>query len=122
MLSSQIIQTSIDELKAITKVDLCVYDLGGMLLAKTTDMSDINTAMLEGFIDSPADGQVIGSHHLLKAWDEGEVLCIVVAKGTADDAYMVGKIAVCQLQNLSVAYKEKFDRNNFFQNLLLPKY
>ncbi len=119
MLSSQIIQTSIDELKAITKVDLCVYDLGGILLAKTADMSDLNPDMLESFISSPADGQVIGSYHLLKVWDEGEVLYVVVAKGTSDDAYMVGKIAVCQLQNLSIAYKEKFDRNNFFQNLLL---
>ncbi|MDE6673753.1 MAG: helix-turn-helix domain-containing protein, partial [Acetatifactor sp.] len=33
--------------------------------------------------------------------------------------YMVGKIAVCQIQNLAIAYKERFDRNNFFQNLLL---
>ena len=29
MITSQIIQTSIDELKAITKVDLGVYDLNG---------------------------------------------------------------------------------------------
>lgn len=119
MLSSQIIQTSIDELKTITKVDLCVYDLGCMLLAKTTDINEIDTTILEGFISSPADGQVIGTHHLLKVWDEGEVLYVVVAKGATDDAYMVGKIAVCQLQNLSIAYKERFDRNNFFQNLLL---
>jgi len=119
MLSSQIIQTNIDELKAITKVDLCVYDLGGILLAKTTDMSDVNSALLDGFIESPADSQVIGNHHLLKVWDEGELLYVIIAKGTSEDAYMVGKIAVCQLQNLSIAYKEKFDRNNFFQNLLL---
>ena len=44
---------------------------------------------------------------------------VLVAKGAADDAYMIGKIAVCQIQNLIIAYKERFDRNNFFQNLLL---
>jgi carbohydrate diacid regulator len=32
---------------------------------------------------------------------------------------MIGKVAVCQLQNLIIAYKEHFDKNNFFQNLLL---
>ena len=37
----------------------------------------------------------------------------------ACDAYMVGKIAVSQIQNLIIAYKERFDRNNFFQNLIL---
>ena len=63
--------------------------------------------------------QVIGVHHLLKIMDEGELLYILVARGAQDDVYMVGKIAVSQLQNLIIAYKERFDRNNFFQNLLL---
>lgn len=119
MISSQIIQTSIDELKAITKVDLCVYDLSGGLVASTTNQIEINGDLVSGFANSPADSQVIGTHHLLKILDEGELLYILVAKGTSEDVYMVGKIAVCQLQNLAIAYKERFDRNNFFQNLLL---
>ena len=119
MLSSQTIQTSIDELKAITKVDLCVYDPVGAVMATTMDMKEISGSLISGFAASPADSQVIGTHHLLKIWDEGELLFVIVAKGTGDDAYMVGKIAVCQIQNLAIAYKERFDRNNFFQNLLL---
>lgn len=119
MISNQIIQTSIDELKAITKVDLCVYDLGGMALASTTDRIDIGVELIVGFANSPADSQVIGAHHLLKIQDEGELLYVLVARGAGEDAYMIGKIAVCQIQNLAVAYKERFDRNNFFQNLLL---
>ena len=119
MISSQTIQTSIDELKAITKVDLCVYDLSGGRVAYTSDMPDITPNLVSGFANSPADSQVIGMHHLLKILDEGELLYVLVAKGMSDDAYMIGKIAVCQIQNLAVAYKERFDRNNFFQNLLL---
>ncbi len=119
MISSQTIQTSIDELKAITKVDLCVYDLSGGRVAYTADMPDITPNLVSGFANSPADSQVIGMHHLLKILDEGELLYVLVAKGMSDDAYMIGKIAVCQIHNLAVAYKERFDRNNFFQNLLL---
>ncbi len=119
MISSQTIQTSIDELKAITKVDLNVYDLSGGRVAYTTDMPDIPPSLVSGFANSPADSQVIGTHHLLKILDEGELLYVLVAKGNSDEAYMIGKIAVCQIQNLAVAYKERFDRNNFFQNLLL---
>ena len=119
MISSQTIQTSIDELKAITKVDLCVYDLSGTPVASTTSQLDITADLVSGFANSPADSQVIGVHHLLKIMDEGELLYILVAKGSGEDVYMVGKIAVCQLQNLIIAYKERFDRNNFFQNLLL---
>ena len=118
MISSQIIQTSIDELKSITKIDLNVYDLSGVVVASTVDMPEIDNNLITGFVSSPADSQVIGIHHLLKILDEGDLVYVLVAKGT-EDAYMIGKIAVCQIQNLAVAYKERFDRNNFFQNLLL---
>ena len=119
MITSQIIQTSIDELKAITKVDLGVYDLNGSEVASTMERDDITTDLITGFAASPADSQVIGVHHLLKIRDEGELLYVLVARGMTDDVYMVGKIAVSQIQNLVIAYKERFDRNNFFQNLLL---
>ena len=119
MISTQIIQNSIDELKAITKVDLCVYDLEGNRIAGTDEMKDVSVNLISGFGQSPADSQVIGAHHLLKILDDGEAIYVLVARGFGDDVYMVGKIAVSQLQNLIVAYKERFDRNNFFQNLIL---
>lgn len=119
MISSQIIQTSIEELRAITRVDICVYDINGGLVAGTMDMQEVSGSLIAGFAQSPADSQMIGAHHLLKVLDEGELLYVLVARGLSDDAYMVGKIAVSQLQNLIIAYKERFDRNNFFQNLLL---
>lgn len=119
MISSQIIQNSIEELKVITKVDLSVYDLNGQSIAGTVEMLELSAELIRGFVASPADSQVIGTHHLLKILDDGEIVYILVARGFSDDVYMVGKIAVCQLQNLIIAYKERFDRNNFFQNLLL---
>ena len=119
MISSQVIRSSIEELKTISKVDLCVWDLEGKVVATTFDAEEISTALIEGFVQSPADSQVIGMHHLLKVLDEDEVLFILDAKGSSEEAYMLGKIAVSQLQHLIVAYKERYDRNNFFQNLLL---
>ena len=119
MISTQVIKTSIDELKAITKVDLCVYDPSAAMIAGTAVMDDIQGNLISGFAASPADSQVIGPHHLLKILDEGELLYVLIARGTGDDVYMVGKIAVCQIQNLAIAYKERYDRNNFIQNLLL---
>ena len=119
MISSQVIQTSIDELRAITKVDLCVFDLEGQEVAATFATEEVSKEMIDGFVTSPADSQVIGVYHLLKILDEGELVYILVAKGISDDAYMIGKIAVSQIQHLGTAYKERFDRNNFFQNLIL---
>ncbi len=119
MISNQMIQTSLDELKAITKVDLSVYEPGGMLAASTSVNADITEEMIVSFAESLADSQVISNQHLMKIYDDGELLYVVVAKGMSDDAYMVGRIAVCQLQNLAIAYRERYDRNSFFQNLLL---
>lgn len=36
-----------------------------------------------------------------------------------DVAYMIGRVAVAEIQNLIVAYKERFDKSNFIQNLIL---
>ena len=57
--------------------------------------------------------------HLFKITDEGELAYILIARGNNDESYLIGKIAVSQMQQLMTAYKERFDRNNFFQNLLM---
>ncbi len=119
MISNQVIQTSLDELKAITKVDLAVYDHYGCVVAATNMMTEINAGMVSAFAVSSADSQMVGQHHLLKVYDEQELLYILVAKGSDDNVYTIGKVAVCQLQNLIIAYKERYDKNNFFQDLIM---
>lgn len=119
MISTQILESCIEELRTITRVNLAVFDLDGAEIVSTFECSDISLDILRGFIQSPADSQVIGMDHLLKVVDEGELVYILVARGNNDEAYMVGKIATSQIRQLVTAYKERFDRNNFFQNLLL---
>lgn len=119
MITNQIIQTSIDELKAITRTDLYVFDLTGMMIAGSGEAAGVDQALIREFAGSPADSQVIGKQHLLKIYDEGELLYVLVAMGMSDDVYMVGKVAVSQIQNLVIAYKEKIDKNTFFQNLIM---
>ena len=119
MISAQTIRTSIEELSAITKVELCVMDLGGETVASTSERDFLDVSIVINFANSPVDSQVIGDVHLFKILDEGDPAYVLLAKGDSEHAYMVGKIGVSQLQNLVVAYKERFDRNNFFQNLLL---
>lgn len=119
MISAQTIKGSIEELSSITKVDLCVLDLGGSVVASTGDKEFLDASIITSFAGSPVDSQVIGDIHLFKVLDEGDPLYILLAIGDTEHAYMVGKIAVSQLQALVLAYKERYDRNNFFQNLLL---
>lgn len=119
MITGQIIQASIDELKGITRIDLCVLDLDGRAVATTFPGEDIDVSVVQNFAKSVADSQVIHGCHFFKIFDESALEYVLVARGFGDDAYMIGKIAVSQIQNLIVAYKERYDKNNFIQNLLL---
>jgi carbohydrate diacid regulator len=119
MISSQYIQSCIDDLRNITKIELGVYDLFGAVVAATAGCQGIQEELVLSFANSPADSQVIGALHLLKVLDEGESVYILISMGQAEDAYMIGRIAVSQIQQLITAYKVRYDRNNFFQNLLL---
>ena len=51
--------------------------------------------------------------------DEEMAIYVVVTRGNSDIAYMMGRTAASELEHLDSAYREKFDKNAFFQNLLL---
>ena len=119
MISNQILQTNIEGLKGIARVDLAVCDTEGKALASTfTGAEEYESAIL-AFVDSPADSQVIQGYQFFKVFDEHQLEYILLARGGSDDVYMVGKMAAFQIQNLLVAYKERFDKDNFIKNLLL---
>lgn len=118
MLSGQIIQSSIEELRSITKTDLCVMDTLGNIVASTTEKRKLSAQQISDFAKSAADSQMINGSCLLKVMQEEEAVYIVLASGS-EDAYMVGKIAVSQIRQLMAAYKEKLDKDSFLQNLIL---
>ena len=119
MLSNQIIQKSLDELNAITKVELEVYDLEGTKIAGTTSETGVEPHIVRIFAESAAETQELNNKWFMKVHDEGKDLYVLVAGGEGQHAYQVAKIEVSQLEALILAYKEKYDRNNFFQNLIL---
>lgn len=87
--------------------------------ASTFEHAEEYESSILAFVDSPADSQVISGYQFFKVFDEHQLEYILLAKGGSDDVYMVGKLAAFQIQNLLVAYKERFDKDNFIKNLLL---
>ena len=69
MISNQILQTTVDGLKEISRVDLCVIDAEGKVVAKTFDNVAECTADALVFIDSPADSQVVNGYQFFKVVD-----------------------------------------------------
>ena len=119
MISNQILQNTIDGLKGITRIDFSVIDTEGKVLAATFQDTESYVQAAENFVDSPADSQVMQGCQFFKVFDEQQLEYVLLANGDSDDVYMVGKLATFQIQNLLVAYKERFDRDNFIKNLLL---
>ena len=118
MISNQILQNTIEGLKGIARVELCVMDVDGKEVAATMDMGNCSKPAVE-FAASPADSQEIQGYQYFKIYDEQQLEYILVAGGTGEDVYMIGKMVAFQIQNLLVAYKERFDKDNFIKNLLL---
>lgn len=119
MISNQILQNTIDGLKGITRIDLCIIDTEGKVLAATFPDAERYVEPAESFVESPADSQVVSGCQFFKVFDEHQLEYVLLANGDSEDVYMVGKIASFQIQNLLVAYKERFDKDNFIKNLLL---
>lgn len=119
MISNQILQDTIEGIKAITRIDLCVMDTEGKILASTLRDADEYEKAVLAFVESPAESQVLQGYQFFKVFDDNQLEYIILAKGETDDVYMIGKIAAFQIQNLLVAYKERFDKDNFIKNLLL---
>ena len=119
MVSSQIIRGCLEQLRTITKIEFCVQDINGNVVAQTEGASAPDKSMASGFAQSAADSQIVGNSYYLKVMEDDELQFVLTAQGTAEHTFMVAKIAAAEIENLIVAYKEKFDRSNFFQNLLL---
>lgn len=119
MISNQILQDTIEGIKSITRIDLCVMDTEGKILASTLRDADEYEKAVLAFVASPAESQVLQGYQFFKVFDDNQLEYVILAKGETDDVYMIGKIAAFQIQNLLVAYKERFDKDNFIKNLLL---
>ena len=119
MISNQILQNTLDGLKSISRVDFSVIDTDGKTVASTVDSEGDYVGAVVDFVKSPADSQEVSRYQFFKIYDEQAVEYVLVATGSGEDVYMVGKMATFQIQNLLVAYKERFDKDNFIKNLLL---
>lgn len=118
MISNQILQNTIDGLKTISKTDFCVADVEGKVVVQTFPEPVSNELEISSFAQSPADSQTVKDYQFFKVYDEQQLEYILIAGG-GEDVHMVGKMAAFQIQNLLIAYKERFDKDNFIKNLLL---
>ena len=108
MISNQILQSTIDGLKSITRKELSVVEKEGKVIATTEEnMIGRQIDAVENFISSPAESQLILGYQYFKIYDNGVPEYVIQVKGEDESGYQIGKIAAFQIQSLLVAYKER---------------
>ena len=118
MISNQILQNTIDGTKNITGKDYAVLDTDGIVLATTTNSADDYVKATIDFVESDMEAEFNGPCNMYKVFDGGQVEFVLLAFLEGQDT-TVGKILAFQIEGLLVAYKERFDKDNFVKNLIL---
>ena len=119
MISNQVLQNTLEGLREISRTEFCIIDTDGKTLASTYSEFEIQPQDIQAFVESQAASQLVKGYQYFKVCDDYQLEYILVAHGEDEDTYMVGKLAAFQIQSLIVAYKERFDKDNFIKNLLL---
>ncbi|MCL2285663.1 MAG: helix-turn-helix domain-containing protein [Firmicutes bacterium] len=120
MISNQILQSTVDGLKNIIRRDITVIDREGKIAASTeTDASQISLSFIDSVLQSPAENQLIQGNQYFKVLDNGITEYVLMVKGDDDEAFRLGRLVAFHIQALMMAYKERYDRDNFIKNLLL---
>ncbi len=119
MLSNHKLQITLGEIKEISRIDLALFTDKGKLLAATYDLDVDMEEAIRLFADSMAESQMLSGCHFFKVLIEHELEYILLARSSSEEAYMIGRLAVCQIRNMVSAYQEQFDRNSFMQNVVL---
>ncbi len=118
MISNQILQSTIEGLKIITRVDFCVMDTEGKNLASTFEDAEQYEEAVLNFAESPAESQVLSGNQFFKVFDDKRVDYVVIT-GENEGGEMAGRLVTFQLAELTSAYRDRLDKDNFIKNLLL---
>jgi len=121
MLSNQILQNTVEGLSNITRREIRVVERDGRpVVGNHSEEEGFNPVQaIEAFVYSLAETQMLQGYQFFKVFDNGIAEYVIILKGEDEDSYQIGRMVAFHIQSLLVAYKERFDRDNFIKNLLM---
>ena len=117
MISDQVIRNCIEEVKTIAGIEIAVLNIEGTVVAATSP-APVSEKAISGFIGGDDDEAEADGKLLLRIKDDDETVYVLVSDTDAA-GNVSARLAAAQLKNLITAYKDRIDRNSFFQDLLL---
>ena len=119
MISNQLLQKTIDRIKSISGTDMAILNLNGEVSVRTYKDESIDSSAVVSFANSGAGEQAIDGHRLFIIRNEAREEYVLAVKDNGSDVSVVGGLAKYQIETLLEAYKERFDKDNFFKSLLM---
>lgn len=118
---NQMIQQSLNHVKAIGKTEMCVLDAEGRIVAGTFKPERLLEDVIELFIQSPVESQVFRDYFFFKMSDGRGLNYILIAKGGSSESYTLGKLEAAQLQTFISGSRTKPDKRKFIKELVLGR-
>lgn len=121
MLANQVLYKIIHDIKEIAGTECSVWNTRGACLAYTDKACEKvakEVKVLLTQIDEYDEKRTSTEIYFLVT-DEDDPAYILVLHKSDDMTEMAGRLGVSQFENLLYAYKQRADKNHFFQNLLL---
>ena len=119
MISNSILQETIDGIKKIAGIDLCVLEEDGKMAAFTREGIPVTKAGISEFLELGRENWTSGGLSYFRITADYQLAYILVLEAVGGHADVVGRMASFQIRSLLAAYKEHFDKDNFIKNLLL---
>ena len=119
MVTNQILQRTIDGLSKHSDASFVIYDPEGSVLASTYDDNDKYRDTAVSFLEGGEPSKSAKGYRLRRFEADGDMPFGIVTVGDAAGTEMMDNILNVVLEELSVAYREQLDRDNFIKNLLL---
>ena len=123
MTLSKLIQSSLNDLKKITKADFSLYNKDLEIIASTSKEFRIDNRYLTAFADSEAESQSITGHVLFRFSGSSDETYILMVHSRGGDVYMsdytLGKIAVSEIMHLMNLKTTVVDKESFYRDALL---
>lgn len=121
MLSNQIIQKMIQEIKTIAGLDCSIWNEKAECLATTNIKTKPDVQRIRELIreyERTGLTRMVEEESLF-LMESGQHLYILAVEGADEKAVMAGRFGLCHLESLASMNRNKMDKNRFIQSLLL---
>ncbi|MGN0291325.1 MAG: PucR family transcriptional regulator [Lachnospiraceae bacterium] len=118
MLLKQRLKKALTEIKEISRIDSAVYTDKGEVLAATFQETEQFSERICQFVTAGADALTVEGFHFFKISIVQEENYVLLVRAAVEEAYMIGKLAVCQVRNLIEADAQRMNKSSFMKQVL----